>query len=42
MNSSFSVQHLSTTGNLDSNLKFRHYKLILMAKFKQINFENLK
>ena len=40
-NSSFS-QQMSKTGNLDSNLLSLQYKLNLMAKFMQINFENPK
>ena len=42
MNNSFSLQQISKTANLDSNLIFRQYKLNLMAKFMQIDFENLK
>ena len=42
MNNSFSLQQISKTGNLDSNLKFRQYELNLMAKFIQIKFENPK
>ena len=39
-NNSFSLQQISKTGNLDSNLIIRHYKLNLMIKFMQIKFEN--
>ena len=35
MNDNFSLQQISKTGNLDSNLLARQYKLNLMAKFKQ-------
>ena len=42
MNNSFSLQQISKTGNLDSNLISRQYKLNLMAKFMQIKFENPK
>ena len=40
MNNSFSVQQKSKTGNLNSNLISRQYKLNLIAKFMQIKFEN--
>ena len=42
MSNSLFLQQISTTGNLDFNLIFRQYKLNLMAKFVQINFENPK
>ena len=42
MNNSFSLQHLSRTGNLDPNLISRQYKLDLMSKFMCIKFENPK
>ena len=42
MISSFSLQQISETGNLDSNLTSRQYKLNLMAKFMQIKFDNPK
>ena len=42
MNYSFSLQQISKTGNLDSNLISRQYKLNLMPKFMQIKFENPK
>ena len=41
-NNSFSLQQIHKTGNLDSNLISRQYKLNLMAKFMQIKFENSK
>ena len=42
MNNSFFLHQISETGNLDSILISRQYKLSLMAKFVQINFENPK
>ena len=42
MNHSFSLQQISRTGNLDSNLISRQYKLNLMADFMQIKYENPK
>ena len=42
MNNSFSLQHISKGGNLDSNLICRQYKLNLMAMFVQIKFEKPK
>ena len=42
MNNSCSLQQISRTGNHDSNLISRQYKLNLMAKFMQIKFENPK
>ena len=36
MNNTFSSQQLSQTGNLDSNLILRQYKLDLMARFMVI------
>ena len=42
MNNSFSLEQISKTGNLDSNLLSFQYKLNLMAKFMQIKFENQK
>ena len=42
MNSIFSLQQISKTDNLDSNLISRQYKLNLMAKFMQIKFANPK
>ena len=38
MNNSFSSQQRSKTGNFDSNLLSRQYKLNLMAKFRQNKF----
>ena len=40
MNNSFSVQQISRTGNLDSNLISRQYKLNLMADFMRIKNES--
>ena len=42
MNNSFSLQQISRTGNLDSNLISRHYKLNLMPDFMRIKYENSK
>ena len=42
MNTCFSSRQVSKTGNLDSNLISRLYKLKLMAKFMQIKFETPK
>ena len=42
MNDNFSLQQISKTGNLDSNLISRKYKLNLMARFIKIKFENRK
>ena len=42
MNISFSPQQRSKTGNLDSNLISRQYKLNLMADFMRVKFENPK
>ena len=42
MNHSFSLQQISRTGNLDSNLISRQYKLYSMSKFMCIKFENPK
>ena len=42
MNSSFSLQQIKRTGNLDPNLISRQYELDLMSKFMCINFENPK
>ena len=42
MNNSFSLQQISRTGNLDSNLISRHYKLNLMADFMRVIYENPK
>ena len=33
MNNTFSLHQISGTGNLDSNLKTRQYKLNIMAEF---------
>ena len=42
MNNSFALQQISGTGNLDSNLISRQYKLHLMADFMRIKYENPK
>ena len=42
MNNSFSLQQKSRTGNFDSNLISRQYKLNLMADFMRINDQNPK
>ena len=42
MNNTFSLQQLSKTGNLDSNLISRQSKLNLMADFIRIKYENPK
>ena len=42
MNKSFSLQQISKTGNVDSNLIFRQYKLNLMADFMRVKYENPK
>ena len=40
MNNTFSLQQISRTGNLDSNLITREYKLNLMADLMRIKYEN--
>ena len=42
MNNSFSLQQISRTGNLDSNLISRQYKLNLMADLMRVKYENPK
>ena len=42
MNNTFSLEQISKTGNLDSNLILRHYKLDLMARFLEIISVNPK
>ena len=42
MNNSFFIQQLSRTGDLDSNLISRQYKLNLTADFMRVNYENPK
>ena len=42
MNTSLSLQRMSRTGNLDSNLISRQYKLKLMADFMRVKNENPK
>ena len=41
MDNTFSLTELSQTGNLDSNLLTRQYKLKLMAQFVEPKFDNL-
>ena len=42
MNNSFSLQQISRTSNLDSNLISRQYKLNLKADFMRVKYENPK
>ena len=42
MNNTFSLQQISRTGNLDSNLISRQYKRKLMADFMRMKYENPK
>ena len=42
MNNTLSLEQISKTGNLDSNLISGQYKLNLMAKLIQIKLENPK
>ena len=42
MNNSFSSQQISRTGNLDSNLISRQYKLSIMTDFMRVKYENPK
>ena len=42
MNNTFSLQQISRTGNLDSNLISRQNTLNLMAEFMRIKYENPK
>ena len=42
MNNNFSLQQISRTGNLDSYLISRQYKINLMADFMRVNYENPK
>ena len=42
MNNSFSQQQISKTGNLESNLISRQYKLNPMTNFMRIKYENPK
>ena len=42
MNNSFSLQQISRTGNLDSTLICRQYKLNLMADFLRVKYGNPK
>ena len=40
MNNSFSLQQIQKTSNLNANLISRQYKLILMADFMKLKYEN--
>ena len=40
MNNSFSLQQIQKTSNLDANLISRQYKLILVADFMKVKYEN--
>ena len=40
MNNIFSLQQISRTGNLDSNLVSRQYQLNLMTDFMRMKYEN--
>ena len=42
MNNTFSLQQISTTGNIDINLISRHQNPNLMAGFMRLKYENLK
>ena len=42
MNNTFSLQQISRTGNLDSNLISRQINLNLIAGFMRLKYENLK
>ena len=42
MNITFSLQHISQTSNLDSNLILRQFKVDLTARFKKIESVNPK
>ena len=42
MNNTFSVEQISKTGNLASNLITRHYKLDKMEKYTEIKSNNPK
>ena len=42
MNNSFSLQQIQKTRNLDANLISRQYKLILLADFMKVKYENPK
>ena len=42
MNNTFSLQQISRSGNLDSKLISRQYKLNLMTDFKRMKNENPK
>ena len=38
MNNTYSLVQISQTSNFDANLISRQYKLVLMAKFMEIDF----
>ena len=42
MNITFSLLQISETSNLDANLITIHYKLILMAGFMRMKYENAR
>ena len=42
MSNTFSLQQIQKTSNLDANLISRQYKLILMADFMRVKYENPK
>ena len=42
MNNSFTLQQISITGNPDSNLISRQYKLKLMADFMRLKYKKSK
>ena len=42
MNNTFSLQQIANTGNLNSDLIIRQYKLDLMARFMQLKSERPK
>ena len=42
MNNTFPLEQISRVRNIDANLKLRHQKLDLLARFMEINSINLK
>ena len=42
MNNSFSLQQIQKTSGLDASLISRQYKLILLADFMRVKYENPK
>ena len=42
MNNTFSLEQISKTGNLESNLILQHFKLDLTARFMEIKSVNPK